>query len=90
MWKVLSGEAACARETFERLCRKYEVDPVKNGWTAAPPDRTVARFKFTPELVHGVTASGPGLAAALRRAGWFPGKRAVPLPEGGTAPCACT
>jgi hypothetical protein len=54
---------------------------VKNGWTALPPERKVAAFRPTPELVHGVTVSNPQLAAALRKAGWFSGKRAVSLSE---------
>lgn len=79
-WEVLSGEAVCTREMVEQICRKHGVDPVKNGWTAPPPERKVAEFRPTPELVHGVTASNPQLAAVLRKAGWFSGKRAVPLP----------
>lgn len=79
-WEVLSGEAVCTRHMVEEVCRKYGVDPVKKGWIAPPPDRKVAEFKPTPELVHGVTVSSPQLAAALRRAGWFSGQRAVPLP----------
>jgi hypothetical protein len=83
-WEVLSGEAACTRETVEGICRKHGVDPLKNGWTAPPPERRVDEFKPTPELVHGVAVSNPRLASALRKAGWFSGKRAVPLPEGQT------
>ena len=80
-WEVLSGGAVCTRQLVEQVCRKYGIDPVKNGWTAPPPDRTVAEFKPTPELVHGVTVSSPQLAAALRKAGWFSGKRATRLPD---------
>jgi hypothetical protein len=80
-WEVLSGEAVCTREMVEMVCRKYDVDPVKNGWTAPPPERRVAAFRPTPELVHGVTVSTPQLAAVLRRAGWFSGKSAAPLSE---------
>jgi hypothetical protein len=80
-WEVLSGEAACTREMVEQVCRKHKVDPVKNGWTAPPPERKVAAYRPTPELVHGVTVSNPRLAAALRKAGWFSGKRIASLPE---------
>jgi len=80
-WEVLSGEAVCTRELVESVCEKYGVDPVKNGWTAPPPERLVTAFKPTPELVHGITVASPQLAAALRKAGWFSGKRAVPLAE---------
>lgn len=78
-WEVLSGEAPCTRATVEEACRRHGVDPVKKGWTAPPPERPVARFRPTPELVHGVTVSNPGLAAAIRKAGWFSGKNARPL-----------
>lgn len=80
-WEVLSGEAVCTREMVESVCRKYRVDPVKNGWTAPPPERKVVEFRPTPELVHGVTVSTPKLAAVLRKAGWFSGKRGGSLPE---------
>jgi hypothetical protein len=80
-WEVLSGKAICTREMVEGVCQKYGVDPMKNGWTAPPPDRRVAEFKPTPELVHGVTVSNPQLAAILRRAGWFSGKRGAALPD---------
>jgi len=64
----------------EAICRKHGVDPVKKGWTAAAQKR-VAEFRPTPELVHGVTVSSPQLAAAIKKAGWFSGKRAVPLDD---------
>jgi hypothetical protein len=80
-WEVLSGNAVCTREIVEQVCLKYGVDPVKNGWTAPPPERRAAAFRPTPELVHGVTVANPKLAAALRKAGWFSGKRAVPLAD---------
>jgi hypothetical protein len=79
-WEVLSGEAGCTRELVEAICRKHGVDPVKKGWTAAL-QKKVAEFRPTPELVHGVTVINPQLAAAIRRAGWFSGKRAVPLDD---------
>ena len=77
-WEVLSGEASCTRSMVETICRKHGVDPVEKGWTAAPQKR-VAKFRPTPELVHGVSVSSPQLAAAIRKAGWFSGKHAVPL-----------
>ena len=80
-WEVLSGGAVCTRQMVEEVCRKCGVDPVKNGWTAPPPDRKAAEFRPTPELVHGVTVASPQLAAVLRKAGWFSGKRAAPLPD---------
>ena len=80
-WEVLSGNVVCTRQMVEQICQKYDIDPVKNGWTAPPPERRVAEFKPTPELVHGVIVSNPQLASALRKAGWFSAKRAVPLAE---------
>jgi hypothetical protein len=79
-WEVLSGETGCTKTMIEEVCRKHGVDPVKKGWTA-PPQKQVVEFRPTPELVHGVTVSNPLLAAAIKRAGWFSGKRAIPLPE---------
>ena len=48
---------------------------------AAAAQKRVAEFRPTPELVHGVTVSNPQLAAAIRKAGWFSGKRAVLLDD---------
>jgi hypothetical protein len=79
-WEVLSGEAVCTRAMVEEICRKHGVDPEKKGWTAAP-QKKVVEFRPTPELVHGVTVSNPQLAAAIKKAGWFSGKRAAPLDD---------
>jgi hypothetical protein len=78
-WEVLSGEAECSRAWVEDVCRAHGVDPVKKGWIAPRPGRTVAAFRPTPELVHGVAVSSPELAAILRQAGWFSGKSARPV-----------
>jgi hypothetical protein len=56
------------------VCRRHGVDPVKNGWVAPRPGRTVHAFRPTPELVHGVEVGHPGLALILRRMGYFSGK----------------
>lgn len=73
-WDVLDGAARSARAHVEAVCRRHGIDPVQKGWTAARPPGRVAKFRPTPELVHGVTVAEPHLAAALRRAGWFSGK----------------
>jgi hypothetical protein len=73
-WEVLTGEAKCSRDFVEQVCKRYTVDPIKKGWIAPPPDRRVAKFRPTPELVHGVTVEHPGLAIFLRKAGFFSGK----------------
>lgn len=72
-WEVLAG-ASCPRLRVVEVCEKWNVDPVKGGWVAPPPERTVAAFTPTPELVHGVQVSSPQLAALLRKAGAFSGK----------------
>ncbi len=72
-WEVLRGEP-CSRSRVEAVCGKWEVDPIKGGWIAPPPERKVAAFAPTPELVHGVTVASPHLAALLRKAGVFSGK----------------
>jgi hypothetical protein len=73
-WLVLRGEAACTRADIENACEVNGVDPVKSGWAAARPRTTVAQFRPTPELVHGVAVSNPYLAAYFRRVGVFSGK----------------
>ncbi len=77
-WEVLLGDAECTLATIEAVCAKHGIDPVKTGWVAPRPHDTVAQFRPTPELVHGVTVSSPHLAALLRRAGVFSGKEFKP------------
>jgi hypothetical protein len=82
-WAVLAGEADCTRADVEAACRRFGVDPAQGGCTAPRPGhREAAAFTPTPELVHGVAVTSPGLAAVLRKAGWFSGQSARPLPEG--------
>jgi hypothetical protein len=73
-WEVLDGAASCTRLEVEAACRRHDVDPIKAGWTTPRPTRTVAAFRPTPELVHGVEVGHPALALFLRRAGFFSGK----------------
>ena len=80
-WEVISGEAECPRRLVEEVCRKYGVDPVRSGWSAPKPGRTVHPYRPTPELVHGVTVGHPGLALVLRKLGYFSGK-VVQVPQG--------
>jgi hypothetical protein len=79
-WEVFSGEASCTRAEVEWVCKKHGVDPVKKGWTFPRHDRHTVPFHPTPELVHGVAVTHPELATLLRKAGWFSGKAAKPLP----------
>lgn len=75
-WEVLSGETTCTRQAVEAACRRHGVDPEKTGWTAPRSGRQAGSFTPTPELVHGVAVSSPGLASLLKKAGWFSGKSA--------------
>lgn len=72
-WEVLNGQS-CTRQRVIEVCQKWGVDPVKSGWIAPPPERKVARYTPTPELVHGVEVGSPQLAALLRSLGVFSGK----------------
>jgi hypothetical protein len=74
-WQVLDGSAVCPRAEVEAVCRRHGVDPIKKGWTSPRPERTVAVFRPTPELVHGVEVGNAGLALILRHAGFFSGKK---------------
>jgi hypothetical protein len=67
-WDVLAGHAACPRSLVESVCDKFGLDPIKSGWSAPKPDRTIERFTPTPELVHGVAVASPILAAVFRSA----------------------
>lgn len=73
-WEVLSGDAECTRGMVLGACARHGLDPEKNGWTAPRPHGEVARFRPTPELVHGVTVADPFLAGILKRLGYFSGK----------------
>lgn len=75
-WEVLSGDVACPKSLVENVCARFGVDPVKSGWTAPKPGRTIEKFTPTPELVHGVVVASPLLAAVFRKAGVFSGKEA--------------
>jgi hypothetical protein len=46
-WEALCGEAVCTREMVEEVCRRFGVDPVRNGWTAPPPDVKATEFRFS-------------------------------------------
>ena len=81
-WEVFTGQAACTRADVEAACAKVGVDPAATGWTMPRHSRKATPFHPTPELVHGVEISHPELAAMLRKAGWFSGKRAEALPKG--------
>lgn len=82
-WEALAGETVCTRAQIEDACRRNGVNPEKSGWTAPRPRTSVAAFRPTPELVHGVTVADPFLATLLRKAGYFSGqpKSAMIRPE---------
>jgi hypothetical protein len=73
-WEVITGEENCPKSLVDDVCAKHGLDPVKSGWSAPRPGRTVERFTPTPELVHGVVVASPLLASVLRKAGVFSGK----------------
>lgn len=73
-WEVLDGSVMCTRADVEAACCEHGVDPERSGWTAPLTHRRIARFRPTPELVHGVSVSDPLWAMALRRARVFSGK----------------
>lgn len=75
-WEVLAGEAECTRATVEEACARHGLDPFESGWAGPRPVGEAARFRPTPELVHGVTVANPYLAGFLRRLGYFSGKQA--------------
>lgn len=72
-WLVLTGQALCGRESVERVCRTHGVDPKTSGWSAPRPRTTVADFRPTPELTHGVSVENPWLAHMMRRLGVYSG-----------------
>lgn len=73
-WEVLDGTAACTRADVEAACREHGVDPERAGWTTPRDHGAIARFRPTPELVHGVSVSDPLWGMVLRRAHVFSGK----------------
>ena len=73
-WDVLDGTTPCTRADVEAACREHRVEPERSGWTAPRTHRGIARFRPTPELVHGVAVTDPLWAMALRRARVFSGK----------------
>lgn len=72
-WDVLRGETPCSVEQIRAACERYGAKV--ETWVAPRDDRQAVAFRSTPELVHGVAAASPVLAAALRKAGVFSGKQ---------------
>ena len=73
-WLVLRGEASCTRADIETACLAHGLAPEKSGWSKARSRSSIAEFRPTPELVHGVAVSNPYLADFLRHIGVFSGK----------------
>jgi hypothetical protein len=80
-WEVFAGNATCTRAQVEAACLKFGVDSAASGWTVPRAERKAVSFRPTPELVHGVAVTYPELALLLRKAGWFSGGAARPLPD---------
>jgi len=82
-WDVVAGKERCTKEMVVAACERHGVEPA--SWVGPRRRARAVEFTPTPELVHGVAVSSPGLALALRRAGVFSAKalRAEHLPAGG-------
>ena len=74
-WQVLDGSRQCTAADVRAACRNAGVDPAASGWTAPLPDGTPARFRPTPDLVHGIAVADPVWAAVLRSGGAFSGRK---------------
>ncbi|EDP97757.1 hypothetical protein KAOT1_21382 [Kordia algicida OT-1] len=73
-WEVFQGKEKCTKKLVEWHCKRANINPTKSGWIA-PRVQRVAKFKPTPELVHGVTISNPYLATVLKKHKYFSGKK---------------
>ena len=73
-WLVLTGHAYCNLHMVEEACERHGVEKKGSGWCAPRPRTTVATYRPTPELVHGVTVENPYFAKFLRKLGAFSGK----------------
>lgn len=73
-WAVLNGEAVCGRSDIVKACLDAGVTPQSGGWISPRERTSIAVFRPTPELVHGVAVHNPFLATYLRQAGVFSGK----------------
>jgi hypothetical protein len=74
-WEVVKRRARCTRSMIADACSRHGVDPA--GWTGPRPPKVPVPFHPTPELVHGVSISSPGLARILRDSRWFSGRAAT-------------
>ncbi len=77
-WEVFQNKAACNKDLVIQYCKEAGLDPEKSGWIA-PRIHSVAAFKPTPELVHGVAVSNPFLATVLKRHKYYSGKNVNPI-----------
>lgn len=69
-WDVVHGNEKCTVDDIEKACKNCKVKI--DGWLGNYNNkRNITKFKPTPELVHGVEISSPGLAMILRKAGIF-------------------
>lgn len=81
-WEVVLGGTRCTREQIEQACAHYGI--VGKGWITPRP-KSVAAFKPTPELVHGVVVSSPDLADVLKNLGYFGGSSKATKVRGGVS-----
>jgi hypothetical protein len=73
-WDVLAGRAVCGRQAVTTACRVAGLNAEQSGWLA-PRSHTIASYRPTPELVHGVSISNPYLALVLRQNRVYSGKQ---------------
>lgn len=77
-WQVIAGYEACPATLVEQVCSSAGLDARQTGWTAPRAvGGTVAAWKPTPELVHGIEVRDPLWAGLLRAAGAWSGKPAA-------------
>lgn len=74
-WNVMSGMELCSRLEIEETCKKYNIDPVKSGWSYPRSRNKIAPVVPTPELVHGIEVRNPELALWFRKIGIFSGQK---------------
>jgi hypothetical protein len=75
-WDVISGKESLTREEILAKAKAFGVDNVlETGWIGPRVAVEAETPEVEPATVHGVVIGDPALAAALRKAGFFSGKR---------------
>ena len=75
-WDVISGKESLTRKEILAKAKAFGVDNVlETGWIGPRVAVEAETPEVEPATVHGVVVGDPALAAALRKAGFFSGKR---------------